>query len=45
MKKNLILLCNDCQREDAPCEKCLRNEELTTEEKEITELKDFYYHN
>lgn len=34
--------CRECQREDAPCEYCIRNKENT--DKEAPDLKDHYYH-
>lgn len=34
--------CGDCQREDAPCEYCIRNPE--NPDKEDPDLEDCYYH-
>lgn len=36
------LKCGNCQREDAPCEGCIRNEDNT--DKEDPDLEDLYYH-
>lgn len=40
--KKIDLECGNCQREDASCEYCIRNEENT--DKEDPDLKDLYYH-
>ena len=34
--------CGDCQREDAPCEYCIRSEENT--DKTDPDLEDLYFH-
>jgi len=34
--------CGNCQREDAPCDYCTRNEENT--DKENPNLEDLYFH-